>query len=151
MQPTVCFQYLYRDASNFKNGGAVTFANPNGTPVAELEARLKAALEDRMFFVADQVGIPEVFLWAPDADYDRDDPPPDLEAGQYVLNEDDHSWHEFSSLEAGNTPPSDHRTIEQFVVDMEAAQQAGWREFDPKKHRPSIERSAPARPRARKR
>lgn len=145
MLPSIEFHYLYRDASNYKRAGVVLFANPNALPVPEVEARLRAVLDDGAFFIADQVGIPEVFLWSPDADYDRDNPPPNLRAGQYCISDDDHCWHEFSEVVACGVPAPDSRTIEAFLSEMEAAQRIGWRQFDPKTHRPSANTTAPGR------
>lgn len=74
------FSYLYRDAGNFKNFGEAFFSNPNETSLEDLNARLKLALLDEMYFDAHAVGLPELFF----EDYDK---------------ELDHDWHEFELLD----------------------------------------------------
>lgn len=106
------FEYLYRDASNFKKWGSVVFG---GALSDDLRARIRRALHDEEWFIADQVGVPELLF---------DD---------YPLNQDDHCWHEFSVLVDTDEVPNDtrHRSIEDFVREVEQARADGWREFDP--------------------
>jgi hypothetical protein len=120
--------YLYRDASNWKSWGDVIFP---GRMTKSLYARLQAALSEEKYFIASQVGIPEVFLWDENAEYDRDNPPSNLKAGDYMLSVDDHCWHEFSDYELVEFKPNDSRTIQQFVEACEAAAESGWEDFDP--------------------
>src|ERR1700694_1477841 len=105
------FDYLYRDASNYKSWGSVVFC---GELHAGLSARLRAALESTEFFIADQIRIPEVFL-VPD----------------WPLLQDDHCWHEFVKAEVtSDTADDSHdRTIEEFVVEVEHAAKEGWKIF----------------------
>lgn len=76
------FEYLYRDASNYKAHGAVLLDG-------RLDEASKRKIQDRFerdeYFVADQLGVPDrrPKLW-------------DWSGGR--PNEDDHSWHEFSGF-----------------------------------------------------
>lgn len=111
----VALDYLYRDGSNCKASGSVVFA---GDADEALVARLKAALDDGQWFIAGQVGVPEVFLW---------------DGGEYEANEDDHCWHELIDVSATDAVPTDvqGRTFAAFVAQVEAAGRTGWDEFDP--------------------
>lgn len=77
------FEYLYRDAANYKAWGSVLLA---GLPTREALERLTASLQDASFFVAEQVGVPVLC----GALYDYSGGP----------TEDDHAWHEFISWRA---------------------------------------------------
>ncbi len=106
------FEYRYRDASNYKRFGYVVFA---GEFTATTEMRLRAALDDGEHFIAHQLKIPEVFLWL----------------DVYPKNEDDHCWHEYARMELTKDQPTDPRTIEHFIRDVEAAAAVGWMIWDP--------------------
>lgn len=75
------FDYLYRDAGNFKASGRLLLRGRFST---EVDAALRAALGGDGFFVAEQVGVPPLYaeLWA-------------LSAGPCS---DDHVFHEFLRL-----------------------------------------------------
>ena len=75
------FEYLYRDAGNFKAFGRLLL---RGRFSAEVEAALRAAVGGDGFFVAEQVGVPPLYaaLWA-------------LSTGPCS---DDHVFHEFLRL-----------------------------------------------------
>lgn len=77
------FEYLYRDASNYKAWGGLLLS---GIPSQSDVAALRACLESDVYFVAEQVGIPAVYeeLW-------------DLSGGR---TSDDHALHEFVTLRA---------------------------------------------------
>lgn len=77
------FEYLYRDASNYKAWGELLLS---GVPSHSDIAALRACLESEVYFVAEQVGIPAVYkeLW-------------DLSGGR---TSDDHALHEFVALRA---------------------------------------------------
>lgn len=79
---TYCvFEYLYRDAANYKAWGALLLT---GKPSQRDIAALQACMESGEYFVAEQVGIPPLYeeLWA-------------LSDGP---TEDDHALHEFVEL-----------------------------------------------------
>jgi hypothetical protein len=118
------FNYLYRDASNYKSWGSVVFRSGIDDT---LSARLSAALESTEFFIADQIRIPEVFL-------------PD-----WPLEQDDHCWHGFSDTELTSDAPDDPhgRTIAEFVAEVERASREDWKIFDPM-HR-AVSRRRPSR------
>lgn len=79
------FEYLYRDASNYKAWGNILLS---GVPSPDNIAALSACLESGEYFVAEQVGIPALYkeLW-------------DLSGGP---NSDDHALHEFVALRAAS-------------------------------------------------
>lgn len=85
--PNECcvFEYLYRDASNYKAWGKILLS---GVPSQSDIAALRACLESDVYFVAEQVGIPAVYkeLW-------------DLSGGR---TSDDHALHEFVALRAAS-------------------------------------------------
>lgn len=80
-QECCVFEYLYRDASNYKAWGEILLS---GVPSQNDIAALRARLESDEYFVAEQVGIPALYkeLW-------------DLSGGP---NNDDHALHEFVAL-----------------------------------------------------
>lgn len=94
----VCMEYLYRDAANYKSWGDVVFRNENDLDILKIEERIRAALIDREFFVAEKVGVPVLYFES------RDD-------------ELDHQWHEYSAVTPSNTPITDieNRDISEFV------------------------------------
>ena len=75
------FEFLYRDASNYKAYGEILLS---GVPSESDIELLRTYLESGEYFVAEQVGIPAVYneLW-------------DLSGGP---NSDDHALHEFVAL-----------------------------------------------------
>lgn len=79
------FEYLYRDASNYKAWGEILLS---GVPSQDDIEALRTCLESGECFVAEQVGIPSVYkeLW-------------DLSGGP---TSDDHALHEFVTLRAAN-------------------------------------------------
>lgn len=105
------FEYLYRDGSNYKSWGEVNFSGRAGD---ELRKRLGRALDRGEFFIADQVRIREAFF------------------ENRALYADDHCWHELSDISDTLEDPTDgyRRTFEEFVCEVEAAADTGWRVFD---------------------
>ena len=80
------FDYLYRDASNYKSWGSLLFeGHATETEIEQLRAQLNCG----EFFIAEQVGIPAL----------------DAELWQFSdgPTEDDHVWHSFHELRAANT------------------------------------------------
>jgi hypothetical protein len=86
--------YMYRDASNYKESKDVIF-------VGEVARDEKLYLETTDEFIAAEVG---------------------LESLQPLLtsfpSEDDHVYHEVSSVEATDEAPTDSRTIQEFVGEL---------------------------------
>lgn len=83
--PNECcvFEYLYRDASNYKAWGKILLS---GAPSQNDVMAIRACLESGEYFVAEQIGIPAIYkeLW-------------DLSGGRAS---DDHALHEFVELRA---------------------------------------------------
>lgn len=94
----VCVEYLYRDAANYKSWGEVVFGNECDLDISKIEDRIRAALIDGEFFVAEEVGVPVLYFESHD-------------------DELDHQWHEFSAITPSNDPVSDaeNRDIVEFV------------------------------------
>ncbi len=88
------FEYLYRDASNYKALGNLLLS---GIPSHRDEAAVRACLEAEVYFVAEQVGIPAVYkeLW-------------DLSGGR---TSDDHALHEFVALRSATMHESEALTL----------------------------------------
>ena len=116
-EPNICFRYLYRDASNYKQHGEAVFTNHSLMPIEEIEKQIRAFLEDGEYFIARQVHIEERFFDA--------------------LYEEDHPWHEFIRVEATTQPAFDpeywnehkhKRDITEFIAELEKAHSTGWDE-----------------------
>jgi hypothetical protein len=110
------FKYMYRDGANYKKWGTVIFSNPEGVSLASIQARLQNAFLADDTFVADQIRIPEVFLF------------PD-----WPIDQNDHCLHEFVSLEDTSDATNDKyaRSILAFVLEIETAAKIGWCGFTP--------------------
>jgi hypothetical protein len=111
--PAIRYVYQYRDASNYKQHGEVIFPNEIPLTVEEVDKQIRSLLSDGLFFIARQVKIEERFF--------------------AVVNEDDHPWHEFVSVEATTDPtfdpiPGQKRDIAQFLKELAQAHHAGWDE-----------------------
>ena len=109
----ICFVYMYRDASNYKQHGEVIFPNETQRTVEEVDAQIRSLLSDGLFFIAQQVKIEERFF--------------------DVVSEDDHPWHEYVSVEATTDPtfdpvPEQKRDISKFLKELEQAHHTGWDE-----------------------
>jgi hypothetical protein len=110
------FIYLYRDGGNYKKWGKVIFSNPDGMNTESAERKLRQGfLEDGMF-VASQIRVPEVFLYA-----------------DYGFSSDDHCYHEFDGVRPTTSSADDThgRSIGEFIVEVIQEAQRGWQVFDP--------------------
>lgn len=98
------FEYLYRDAGNFKNWGEVVFSNPHAVPADVVASMAEKVLIDRTFFVATKAGVP------------------DLHFVEYS-EELDHGWHEVHAFLPTDKPSNDARArnIEEFVEALRSA------------------------------
>ena len=83
----VAFEYMYRDAGNYKTRGRGVFGNPSGATTAALETAVRRRLIDGMWFDADAWGVPDLR---------------DHDAWDEAL---DHGWHEFVGVRV--VEPSD--------------------------------------------
>lgn len=107
--------YMYRDGGNFKFPGEVVVANPDGLPAKQALKRLRAALQEGEFFIAEQLGLPRVFPWA---QYDP-------------CEETDHPWHTLNDLQAGCFPITlPGVTLKMLVERAEKAAKDGWLEYE---------------------
>lgn len=113
MSQTILFNYLYRDASNYKSWGEVIFANPDKLSLIEIESRLTKSFDQEMSFIADQINIATLFF--------------------EEITDDDHCYHEFHSCESSGNKATDplNRTIKVFIEQVESEALHGWRAFDP--------------------
>ena len=100
----ICFQYLYRDAGNFKNWGEVVFSNRNNHDARQLEKQARNVLIDSEFFVADKADIPSLQF-------------------QEYIEPLDHDWHEFHSFQLSTDKPNDpcSRDIVVFIESLRDA------------------------------
>jgi hypothetical protein len=113
----VRFNYLYRDAGNYKRWSKVVFPNPDGMPLDAIAESLRAAFLSDGLFIAHQVRIPEVFF---------------SEEGESTS--DDHCFHEFDSVELylESSSDVDSRSIAQFIAEVKQQAKGGWKAFDPR-------------------
>ncbi len=83
MNKQCIFEYLYRDAGNYKVWGQLLL---EGELTDEKTTRLTSRLEDGELFIAEQIGIPTLYeeLWR--------------ECQCEPSDELDHAWHEFSEI-----------------------------------------------------
>jgi len=105
----ILFRYMYRDGSNNKQHGYAVFANAGKSTLAEIEARIRAALWDGRF-KAEMFDLETCFF---------SDEPAD----------DDRPWHEFVDAVETDLPPCDPaacgpRDISEFVRALENWKQA---------------------------
>lgn len=70
------FEYLYRDAANYKNWGEVIFSNTRNIPIDQINKRISTHLIDHQYFVPSDFNMPDLH-------FGKHDP------------SNDHSWHEF--------------------------------------------------------
>lgn len=98
------FNYLYRDASNYKKFGYGVFSNPGNLALSEIETRIRAALIDGEFFDPVKWNIPQLRF---------DD-----------WSEDDHTWNEFEGVEETNEGLNMKDTIAGFLGNVECKTQA---------------------------
>ena len=113
----VKFVYLYRDGSNYKKWAEIIFSNVNQESSDTVTRCLREAFLPDGLFIAHQVRIPEVFL-----------------AFEHPFTSDDHCFHEFDSVETTSDTPDDpcQRSIRDFMAEVKAEAQRGWRAFDPR-------------------
>lgn len=110
------FRYLYRDGGNYKKFGRVIFRNPERLTSESATEQLQRAFIGGDLFIAGQIRLPEVFLYA---------------GGHFSY--DDHCYHEFemAGSSADVTSDTHDRSISEFLAEVAAQAKRGWREFDP--------------------
>lgn len=75
------FEYLYRDASNWKSWGKLLLI---GSFTSDEYAHMEAKLDIRQFFIPEQIGIPPLLRT--------------LNKSSTETTSDDHVWHEYIAL-----------------------------------------------------
>jgi len=90
------FNYLYRDAGNYKLFGSVIFTNIGSKSIQSIELAIRANLIDNEYFIPEKWKIPRLSF----GDYS-----PEL----------DHDYHEFESLEETKDSPTENNEISTFL------------------------------------
>jgi hypothetical protein len=120
--------YEYRDASNYHWHGSIVVA---GGMTPELWSRIRASCDSREFFIADQVGFPEVFGFKPGPHQSEDR----RTMGYSYDPHEDHCWHRFPdephAWELTADPPSAPYDVNGMVKVFESIAASGWSPFDP--------------------
>ena len=109
------FRYLYRDGGNYKKRGSVIFSNREGLDTDLAAEKLRQAFLPEGLFIARQVRVPEVFLYA---------------RGKFT--DDDHCYHEFDELTSTSKAADDERdrSIERFLDEVAAEARNGWQTLE---------------------
>lgn len=98
------FEYLYRDAGNFKNWGELVFSNPHNINVDIVTSTAENQLIEKSYFVASKASVPDLYF--------------------KEFNEQlDHGWHELHRFVISEETPNDPlgRNIEEFIKSLEYA------------------------------
>jgi len=74
------FNYLYRDAGNYKQYGSVILSNPDNLSLEKIEKQIRANLIDGEYFIPSKLNIPFINEFPYDAELD-------------------HEWYEFVGVE----------------------------------------------------
>lgn len=103
------FEYLYRDASNYKSWG---FLLLHGSATSADMVALRSHFDAGCYFVAEQLNIPPLYaeLWA-------------FSHGPTI---DDHVWHTFNALRPATAPEMNapvFGTLEAFLENVKAVQE----------------------------
>lgn len=101
------FNYLYRDAGNYKVFGQVIFSNPEGLSLDHIEREIRAALTDQEFFDPAAWDVPRL-------EFDEENP------------ELDHGWNEFESVEHTDEEVTTRITIQQFLEGVTKVTHVRW-------------------------
>jgi hypothetical protein len=99
------FNYLYRDAGNYKQHGSVVFSNAHHRALREVEQSIRSALIDGEFFNASRWQLPDL------SEQEWDD-------------ELDHDWHEFESVEEIEDEGKAYPSIDGFLDRIKRRQEA---------------------------
>ena len=91
------FNYLYRDAGNYKQFSDIVFTNKNSLSLQEIELAIRKNLIEGEFFIPEKWNTPRLSF---------EDYSPEL----------DHDYHEFESLEVTNEPPTENCDISNFLA-----------------------------------
>ena len=91
------FNYLYRDAGNYKEFSDVVFTNKDSKSLQEIELAIRQNLIEGEFFIPEKWNIPRLTF---------DSYSPEL----------DHEYHEFESVEVTDGNPTQSIDISTFVI-----------------------------------
>ena len=94
--PNIKFNYLYRDAGNYKKYDSVIFANPDNVYLSELETLIRSKLIDHEWFYVDQWKVPDLHFGTWDTELD-------------------HTFHEFESIEYTEEATNTEITLAEFM------------------------------------
>jgi hypothetical protein len=110
------FTYLYRDGGNYKKWGRVVFSNPDRLDSDSAEKELRRVFLQDGLFIARQIRVPEIFLYA---------------YGEFSF--DDHCYHELDGVRRtpGAVDDAYRRSISEFLGEVKREAEVGWRAFDP--------------------
>lgn len=101
--------YMYRDAANYKSGGAVILTGMPTVPLGEFQESANALLQDGENFVAAQIGLEDVFHFVKTG------------PGNGTVHDDiDHGWHELCEWVPTNEAPTDTRTPDELLAELQA-------------------------------
>jgi hypothetical protein len=100
----VRFEYLYRDAGNFKNWGAIVFSNPRNINDDFVLEMAEKVLIDHAYFIASKAGVPGLHFVEHDEELD-------------------HDWHEVHAFQSTDDAPNDpqSRDVEEFIASLQRA------------------------------
>ena len=104
----VRFGYIYRDAANYKKGAEVVFRVENQLSINQVVNRANKLLSYGVNFIAEDLSVPEVFLY---------------QGGEYSFDDElDHDAHESCGFRVTTDPVTDEqdRSIEAFVALLES-------------------------------
>jgi hypothetical protein len=95
--PNIKFNYLYRDAANYKKFGFQIFQNTDLITQENIETLIKTKLIDGEYFYAAQWKLPDLHFNTWD-------------------DQTDHVFHEFESVEYTDEPPNTLLNLGEFVT-----------------------------------
>lgn len=101
-EQNVKFEYLYRDAGNFKNWGDVIFSNKRRLPIENINNEITLYLIDGLYFNANELEIKDLHSNSIDIDLD-------------------HDWHEFHACKNTDEYLSDvkNRDISDIILKLQ--------------------------------
>lgn len=92
------FEYLYRDAGNYKQHGSIILQNPTSLDPKKVTDLIKQHLIDGEFFDPETFNVPRLEIYNYDPELDND-------------------WYEFERISETDEAATDSRTIEEFIME----------------------------------
>jgi hypothetical protein len=93
------FNYLYRDAGNYKSFHSIVFGNPFSLDISIIEEQIVASLIEEEYFLPQQWNVPLIYKLPHD---------PAL----------DHDWYEFESISSTEEEVTEEFTIDVFLNNL---------------------------------